>query len=97
MSIDLLRRPTHGLHTWRGRLESSCTVSVFPSWNKKGDWHRSEAEPVPVPLRAEADAPEKRLVRPNLIASPFHDVIIWSGYTYPMLARVAQQENPPAG
>ena len=51
-----MRRPTYGLHTWRGRLKSSCTVSVFPSWNKKGDRHRSEAEPVPVPLRAEADA-----------------------------------------
>ena len=49
--------------------------------NKKGDRHSSEAEPVPVPLCAEADAAEKRLVRPNLIASPFHDVIIWSGHT----------------
>jgi len=31
MSMDVLRCPTYGLHIWRGRLESSCTVSVFPS------------------------------------------------------------------
>jgi hypothetical protein len=28
--------------------------------NKKGDRHRSEAEPAPVPLRAEADAAGRR-------------------------------------
>lgn len=55
-----MRCPTYGLHTWRGRLESSCMVSIFPSWGKKGDRHRSEAEPVPVPLRAKADAGGRR-------------------------------------
>ena len=32
MSIDLSRRPTYALPTWRNRLESSCTANVFPSW-----------------------------------------------------------------
>ena len=31
MSMDVLRRPAYSLHIWRGRLESCCPASVFPS------------------------------------------------------------------
>lgn len=39
--------------------------------NKKEDRHRSEAEPVPVSLRTEAEAAGRRLVRSILTALPF--------------------------
>ena len=39
--------------------------------NKKGDRHRSEAEPVPVPLRAEADAAGSAWSGPILLLRRF--------------------------
>ena len=47
-----------------------------------------------MPLRAEADAAGRRLVRPNLIASPFHDVIIWSGHTFPYVGTCGTRGAP---
>jgi hypothetical protein len=46
---------------------------------------------------------EPCLVRPILIASPFHDVIIWSGYTLPSVGTrelrwsACLRADPPAG
>ena len=37
VSIDLLRRHTHGLHVWRCRLESGYLTSGCPLW--RGNLH----------------------------------------------------------
>ena len=47
-----------------------------------------------MPLRVEADAEGRRLVQSNLIASPFHDVIIWSGHTFPYVGTCGTRGAP---
>ena len=53
-----------------GKGEGAASLYGFSrsSENKKGDKHSSEAEPVPVPLRAEADTAGRRRSDAALLA-----------------------------
>jgi hypothetical protein len=44
-------------------LARSREIKLYGEWNKKGDRHRSEKEPVSVPLRAESRCGGEATVR----------------------------------